>query len=141
MMTSEQMSAALKRGSEMLRSFGVRSAISDEAYCKCGTPASRHHIAPDDDSTIGLYCDDGGKFSPASPPAPSASQRQVGGNHYASKSIQPWDAMQAWMTPEEFRGYLRGNVIKYAARCNDKGGVEDLRKAQHYLEKLIEVVK
>lgn len=63
---------------------------------------------------------------------------QVGGTHYASKSIQPWAAMKAWMTPEQFKGFLRGNAIKYLARCDDKGGVEDLKKARHYLDKLIE---
>ncbi|HEY6019154.1 MAG TPA: DUF3310 domain-containing protein [Candidatus Paceibacterota bacterium] len=63
---------------------------------------------------------------------------QVGGTHYASKSVQPWHAMEAWMTHEQFAGYLRGNAIKYLARCDDKGGVEDLQKAQHYLAKLIE---
>ena len=62
---------------------------------------------------------------------------QVGGRHYADKTIQPWDAMEAWMSAEQFRGFLRGNAIKYLARCDDKGGVEDLRKAAHYLDKLI----
>lgn len=62
---------------------------------------------------------------------------QIGGNHYASKKIQPWDAMEAWMSREEFAGFLRGNVIKYIARCQDKGRIEDLKKAAHYLEKLI----
>jgi hypothetical protein len=42
------------------------------------------------------------------------------------------------MSPEAFVGFLRGNVIKYVARCDAKGGVEDLRKARHYLDKLIE---
>jgi hypothetical protein len=64
---------------------------------------------------------------------------QVGGDHYATKAVQPWDAMAVWMTPEQFKGFLRGNVIKYIARCDDKGGVEDLRKAAHYLAKLIEL--
>lgn len=64
---------------------------------------------------------------------------QVGGDHYLSKSIQPWDAMEAWLTHDEFTGYLRGNVIKYIARYRDKNGVEDLQKASHYLAKLIEV--
>jgi hypothetical protein len=64
---------------------------------------------------------------------------QVGGEHYQSKSIQPWDAMQAWMTDEQFKGFLWGNVIKYIARWQDKGGIEDLRKARHYMDKLIEV--
>jgi len=36
-------------------------------------------------------------------------------------------------------GYLEGNVIKYVTRYKNKGGIEDLRKAQHYLTKLIEV--
>lgn len=70
-----------------------------------------------------------------------ASGIQVGGQHYVSKAVQPWDAMAAWMAPEEFIGYLRGNVIKYLARCWDKGGIDDLRKAKHYLEKLIETVE
>ncbi len=65
--------------------------------------------------------------------------RQVGGSHYTSKAIQPWDAMEAWMTPEEFVGFLRGNAIKYLARAGSKGdALEDYRKAQHYLAKLIE---
>lgn len=68
----------------------------------------------------------------------SANERQVGGEHYRNKVVQPWDAMRAWMTPEQFVGFLRGNVIKYVARCDDKGGVQDLEKARHYLEKLIE---
>jgi len=67
-----------------------------------------------------------------------ARDSQVGGAHYCSKPVQPWDAMAAWMDPLEFRGFLRGNVIKYLARYRDKGGVEDLRKARHYLDRLIE---
>lgn len=61
--------------------------------------------------------------------------RQVGGDHYARLGIQPWKAMEAWMGHDEFAGFLRGNVIKYMARR--KGGTEDLRKARHYLDKLI----
>ena len=70
----------------------------------------------------------------------SASDKQIGGTHYTSKNIQPWDAMSEWMTGEEFVGFLRGNAIKYLARCGDKGGVEDVKKAHHYIEKLIEVL-
>lgn len=64
---------------------------------------------------------------------------QVGGDHYKDKAIQPWDAMQSWMSAEQFEGFLRGNIIKYIARYPDKHGLEDLRKAQHYLEKLINI--
>lgn len=69
--------------------------------------------------------------------APAASY-QVGGDHYVSMAIQPWDAMRAWGTPEEFRGFLRFNALKYVARCTAKGGLEDVRKARHYLDRLIE---
>ena len=69
-----------------------------------------------------------------------SNSRQVGGDHYVTKAVQPWDAMQAWMSHEEFAGFLRGNVIKYIARYKDKGGVADLQKARHYLDKLIEIV-
>ena len=62
----------------------------------------------------------------------SADARQVGGHHYAGKAVQPWDAMRAWMTPEQFEGYLRGNALKYLARYPDKHGLEDLKKAEHY---------
>jgi hypothetical protein len=70
----------------------------------------------------------------------SANNRMVGGTHYTSRTVQPWTAMEAWMSKEEFVGFLRGNAIKYLARCNEKGGVEDVKKAQHYIEKLIEVL-
>jgi len=69
-----------------------------------------------------------------------ANDIQVGGSHYKTKVIQPWDAMASCMSPEEFVGFLRGNVIKYTMRCNDKGGRQDLEKAQHYLTKLLEVL-
>lgn len=71
--------------------------------------------------------------------AMSANDKQIGGDHYKRLSIQPWDAMQAWMTPEEFAGFLKGNAIKYLAR--NKNGIEDLEKARHYIDKLIELKK
>jgi len=63
-----------------------------------------------------------------------ANAQQVGGSHYAVKAIQPWDFIIA-----NNLGYLEGNIVKYVSRWKDKGGVEDLKKAQHYLQKLIEV--
>ena len=68
----------------------------------------------------------------------SPSSYQIGGDHYASKSVQPWEAMEAWMSPEAFSGYLQGNCIKYLSRYREKNGIEDLYKAQHYLAKLCE---
>ena len=69
-----------------------------------------------------------------------ANDRQIGGDHYHTCGIQPWDAMESWMTHEQFCGYLTGNIIKYIARHKDDK-LEDLMKAQHYLEKLIEVME
>ena len=62
-----------------------------------------------------------------------ANTKQVGGAHYTDKTIQPWDFIIA-----NNIGYFEGNIIKYISRWKDKGGVEDLKKAQHYLQKLIE---
>jgi hypothetical protein len=73
-------------------------------------------------------------------PSNKADDLQVGGDHYKNMGIQPWKAMESWMSPEEFRGFLKGNSIKYLARCNAKGGVEDVKKARHYIDKLVEVM-
>ena len=59
-------------------------------------------------------------------------------DHYTQGGIECIDAIQAALSPEEFRGYLRGNILKYNWRCRHKGGVEDARKAMWYLTKLIE---
>lgn len=67
-----------------------------------------------------------------------AANTQVGGDHYKRLAIQPWAAMEAWMTPEQFKGYLLGCALKYLAR-NKVDAAEDHRKAAHYLQKLIEV--
>lgn len=63
-----------------------------------------------------------------------ANSQQVGGSHYKDKAIQPWDYIAS-----NGLGYLEGNVVKYVSRWREKGGLEDLKKAQHYLTKLIEV--
>jgi len=64
----------------------------------------------------------------------SANDHQIGGQHYAAKPIQPWDFIAA-----NGLGYFEGNVVKYVSRWRDKGGVQDLHKAAHYLQKLIEL--
>lgn len=66
----------------------------------------------------------------------AANQRQVGGEHYVGLSVEPWAAMEAWMTNEEFIGFLKGNIIKYLAR---EKNANDLDKAGHYMQKLLEV--
>ena len=64
---------------------------------------------------------------------------QIGGDHY-QKDIQPWDYMESCMSEEAFKGYLWGNIIKYVSRWEDKGGVQDLQKARHYIDKLVSVL-
>lgn len=69
------------------------------------------------------------------------STHQIGGDHYTAMAIQPWDAMQSCMSAEAFAGFLRGNAIKYLMRAGSKGpAIEDIEKARHYLDKLIEVM-
>ena len=64
---------------------------------------------------------------------------QHGGDHYSKLDIQPWEAMAAWHTPEEHRGYHKAVAIGYLARERDKGGSDDIRKAVHHLQRLLEV--
>ncbi len=69
-----------------------------------------------------------------------ADDKQVGGNHYKDMPVQPWAVMQAVLTPEEFIGFLKGNVIKYSMRQGKKeGSTDDAEKALHYLQKLREI--
>ena len=74
----------------------------------------------------------------------NVNETQVGGDHYKAMKVQPWDAMEAWMTPAQFRGFLLGSAIAYLARVNTKnvegkGGMQDIKKARHYLDKIIEI--
>ncbi len=64
----------------------------------------------------------------------SALETQVAGSHYKDKAIQPVQYIHANRI-----GFFEGNVIKYVTRWRDKGGIADLRKAQHYIELLIEL--
>ena len=67
-----------------------------------------------------------------------ADDIQVGGNHYKDLDPQPWAVMQALLTPEEFRGFLKGNMIKYAMRQGKKDS-PDAGKYWHYKTKLDEM--
>ncbi len=63
----------------------------------------------------------------------SVLQKQHGGNHYKVLPIQPWEYIEA-----NKLDFWEGNVIKYITRYKNKNGIEDLEKAQHYIEYLIE---
>ena len=57
--------------------------------------------------------------------------------HYTDGGIETIDYIRAKLTPEEFRGYCRGNALKYLSRAGKKGDpAEDLAKAQWYLERI-----
>lgn len=57
--------------------------------------------------------------------------------HYNQSGIETIDAIQAALTPEEFRGYCKGNSLKYIWRERHKGGTQDLEKAAWYIERLV----
>lgn len=70
----------------------------------------------------------------------SANDRQEGGDHYMTMGIEPWDVVDSW-SDEQKIGFYRGNALKYLMRMGRKDeNVQELRKAVHYIEKLIEVV-
>ena len=60
--------------------------------------------------------------------------------HYNKAGIETIQAIKA-MTNEGFEYYLQGNIMKYLWRYRYKNGVEDLKKAQWYLEELVNVVE
>ena len=59
--------------------------------------------------------------------------------HYLDGAIECIEAIEAQQTLEEFRGYLKGNIAKYLWREKHKGGTESLKKAQWYLDRLIQL--
>ena len=63
----------------------------------------------------------------------AALTTQVGGNHYKDMAIQPVEYIH-----KNGIGYFEGCVIKYVSRWRKKNGVEDLKKARHFLDLLIE---
>jgi hypothetical protein len=60
-------------------------------------------------------------------------------SHYTDGGIECIEAIEAALSNEEFRGYCKGNCIKYNWRERHKGGTESLKKAQWYLDRLIQL--
>jgi hypothetical protein len=61
--------------------------------------------------------------------------------HYTQGGIETIDYLQAKLSHDEFVGYLKGNILKYVSRANMKNGAEDYKKAQWYVNKLVEVIE
>jgi hypothetical protein len=75
------------------------------------------------------------KPQPQAKPTPTrANDHQVAGSHYKTHKYETWDVILDWNL-----GYLDGNAVKYLSRWRLKGGIQDLKKARHYIDKLIEV--
>lgn len=62
-----------------------------------------------------------------------AKDKQVGGDHYQGGTMQPFDVIDAFGLD-----FYEGSAVKYLLRWRKKNGVEDLEKAKHYIEILIE---
>ena len=103
--------------------------MSQQLFKQCDR--LEHAIAPFADQTLRQSVDDM-RFAIAS--MTTANETQIGGDHYKEKTIQPWDFIAANQL-----GYFEGNIVKYVSRWRDKGGIDDLKKARHYLDKLIEL--
>ena len=61
-------------------------------------------------------------------------------SYYTDGKIECIDAIESSMSKEAFIGYCKGNIIKYIWRYEHKGGVESLKKARWYIDKLTEVI-
>ena len=64
----------------------------------------------------------------------SAKDKQIGGDHYKDMAIQPWEFCQA-----NHLSFAESNVIKYVCRHRSKAGKQDIEKAIHNLQMLIEL--
>ena len=66
-----------------------------------------------------------------------ANSHQVGGSHYSKHGdLQHWDIVAYFGLD-----YFQGQITKYVMRYKDKGGVADLKKARHFLDKYIEILE
>lgn len=69
-----------------------------------------------------------------------ASKTQIGGDHYINMGIEPWDVVNSWPVDQQI-GFYRGNALKYLMRMGSKDEQRmELKKAEHYVQKLIEVL-
>jgi hypothetical protein len=70
----------------------------------------------------------------------TANDIQIGGSHYLSMGVEPWDVIDTW--PLEQRvGFYRGNALKYIMRMGTKDeALQEIQKGMHYLQKLVETL-
>ena len=108
-------------------------AVYEDQYGTCRANTVAHHLSD------GVYkaMPGAGVLTPIKPTAisgvPSALETQVGGDHYKGMKIQPVEFIVANNIP-----YREANAIKYLCRHKNKNGLQDLKKAAHYVQMLIE---
>lgn len=69
-----------------------------------------------------------------------ANNMQVGGDHYVTMAVQPWDVVDSWPLEQRI-GFYRGNALKYLMRMGAKDAApQEVAKSIHYLQKLLEVL-
>jgi hypothetical protein len=98
--------------------------FTDDEFCICQEPCLKYSMyEPKSGIKAGTVLKDDDKVNKPS--------------HYTSGDIECIDAIRSALTKEEFRGYCKGNVLKYAWREKHKGGDEDLKKIVKYIQFLI----
>ena len=71
----------------------------------------------------------------------TANARQVGGVHYKTMGVEPWDVIDTWPIEQRVGAY-RAGALKYVMRMGSKDeSSQEIGKGIHYLEKLLEVLK
>lgn len=65
-----------------------------------------------------------------------ANKRQVGGEHYKTGGLEHWDIVHQFQLD-----YFQGQITKYVMRWRKKNGIQDLKKARHFLDKYIELAE
>jgi len=121
----------------------LSSGLGDSAGRGADPVAEKTWFAPVETSdTLKMECKDGVCPVPwaVKEEAPTVQEDQVNHPpHYTDGGgIECIEAIEAALTPEEFRGYCKGNLMKYNWRERMKGGTESLKKAQWYLDRLIQ---
>ena len=72
--------------------------------------------------------------------ATRANDIQHGGDHYKKMGVEPWDVVDTWPLEQRI-GYYRGGALKYIMRMGSKDeSLQEIRKGQHYIQKLLEVL-
>lgn len=92
-----------------------------------------------EDDPITMYCANGERVPIETPKEDNDNVNHP--KHYTTGKIECIAYIEDKLTPEEFRGYIKGNAIKYITRERNKGGDEDLKKTKWYLDRLIETLE